>query len=89
MPELKTLHIDNVDDFTQDAFTAVFGKLSTYQGLNKLGIELVVFELDTNKEAILNVLKIHAPTLRHISFAKNKCTNAFMKFICEGLMGMS
>lgn len=30
LPELKTLHIDNVDDFTKEAFVTVFGKLSTY-----------------------------------------------------------
>jgi len=52
--------------------------MATYQGLERIGLELVVFDLEENKDTILNVLKTHAATLKVLSFAKNKCTNAFM-----------
>jgi len=89
LPELKTLHIDNIDDFTKEQFLVVFNKLTTYQGLEKLGLELVPFDLEEQKEMILNVMKLHSATLRHVSFAKNKTTVAFMNYICEGMSCMS
>lgn len=89
LPELQTFVIDNVDDFNQEAFTVVFSKLVTYHGLRRLGLALVVFELETNKEAILQVMKVHHQTLTHISFAKNKVTNTFMQFLGEALSEMS
>lgn len=30
-------------------------------------------------------MKIHSETLTKVSFAKNKVTNAFMQFLCDGL----
>jgi len=89
IPDLAVLDIENIDDFTQEAFTTVFSKLATYQGLEHLGLSLVVFDLDANKEAILNVLRVHSDTLRSISFSKNKVTNGFLDFICEGLAEVS
>jgi hypothetical protein len=36
LPELQTFSVDNVDDFSKDAFLAVFSKLATYRGLDRL-----------------------------------------------------
>jgi len=49
----------------------------------------VNFDLFENREAILNVLKLHAGTLTKLSLAKNKVTNEFMQYMCEGLRGLN
>jgi len=85
LPELKVFRLDNVDDFTEAAFNVVFSKFATYKGITSLALELVVFDLENNKDALLNVMKIHSETLRRVSFAKNKVSNTFMQFLCEGL----
>ena len=78
-----------MDDFTKDAFLAVFNKFNTYQGIDKLGLELVSFDLEENKEVLLGALKIHSGSLTKLSFAKNKVTNSFMTYICDGLAQMN
>jgi hypothetical protein len=85
LPELLTFHIENVEDFTKDNFNAVFKKLEQYVGLEKLVLDLIHFDLEENKEAILTVLRTHAKTLRHLSLARNKISNDFLQRICEVL----
>jgi len=51
----------------------------------KLGLNLLPFELETNKEAILKIMEVHSQSLRVIEFSKNKISNAFMDYICEKL----
>jgi hypothetical protein len=46
---------------------------------------LTVFDLEVLQEGIVNVVKTHAASLRHICFAKNKLTNAFMEAVCDAI----
>jgi len=78
-----------VDDFTKDNFTTVCSHLNNYKGLTRLGLELVVFDLEESKETLMSVLKNHRESLRVLSLAKNKVTNALMEHICDGLKDMN
>ena len=89
LPEMRTFRVDNVDDFTQEQLAVVCNKLQTFQGLEHLGFELVVFDLYENRELLLSILKLHSGSLTKLSFAKNKVSNEFMQFVCEGLQGLS
>ncbi len=57
----------------------------SYSGLERLGLELLAFNLEANKDLILEILKKHRDTLRHVSFSKNKVSNCFLNTICEGM----
>ena len=57
----------------------------TYKGLERLGLELTIFDLEPNKELILDIMKNHAATLRHVSFSKNKVSNEMLRYLCESL----
>jgi len=83
LPELQTFHIENVEAFDKEAFTNVFSKLATYTGLEKLVLDLLTFDLEEQKDVLMNVLRIHVKSLRHLSFARNKIRNEFMQYICE------
>jgi hypothetical protein len=85
LPELSTFHVENVEAFDVDAFGKVFLKFQTYQGLEKLVLDLLVFDLEAQKEMLIGVLKHHSKSLRHLSLARNKISNAFLQFICEQL----
>jgi hypothetical protein len=70
---------------TAELFRSITHKFSLYQGLIKFGISLVEFDLEAQKEHIAKIMVNHAATLRHISFAKNKVTGTFLKFVCEAV----
>jgi hypothetical protein len=78
LPELQTFHVDNVDDFSKEAFNAVFSRFATYKGLERLELQLTPFELEPHKEVLANICRIHFATLKYFSLAKNKVTNALM-----------
>jgi len=59
MPELQSLHLENVEAFDQNNFMAVCQKLSMYQGLEKLVLELLVFDLEQVKEKYVEVVRHH------------------------------
>lgn len=84
LPELQTLIIDDVEAVTKEVFVTIHHRLMQYKGLETFALDLITFELDDTKELILDILKQHADTLRYVSFSKNKVTNSFMQFICEG-----
>jgi len=56
LPELATLHIQNIDSFSKETYELVCARMSTYKGLENLALELVPFDLEENKEYLLNVL---------------------------------
>ncbi len=85
LPDLTTFHVENVEDFTKENFLEVFKKFEQYSGLQKLVLDLIHFDLEENKEAIISVLRTHAKHLRHLSLARNKITNDFLHRICEVL----
>jgi hypothetical protein len=85
LPELSTFHVENVESFDVDAFRKVFQKFQTYLGLEKLVLDLLVFDLEAQKEMLIGVLKLHSKSFRHLSLARNKISNDFLQFICEQL----
>jgi len=85
LPELKSFSVDNVEDFTKEAFAAVFGKFATYQGLEKIQLDLLPFDPSEIKDALVNVIRVHSATLREICLQKNKITNELIAEICEVL----
>ena len=85
LPELTTLHIQNIDEFKIPNFQAIYKKLTTYKGLEKLSIELVSFDLWDIKAELLEILRIHADTLKYFSLARNKVTSDLMKYLCGEL----
>ncbi len=58
-----------------------------YKGLTNLGLELVSFNLEDVKKELLDVLANHSDSLRHLSLARNKISNDFMKAMCQSLTG--
>jgi len=64
LPELETFSINNVEYFNKEMFNIVFSKMATYNGLIKLQFVLLTFELEEVKDALFNVIKLNAGTLR-------------------------
>ena len=85
MPELQTLHIQNVEDFSIENFRVVAQRLLSYRGLVHLGFELTSFDLDDVKEEFFQILRTHSDTLTHLYIGRNKVSNAFMKEMCENI----
>ncbi len=63
-------------------FIHVFGKMMNYKGLERLTLDLLVFDIEEQKGLLVDVLKNHAKTLKHISFARNKFSNEFLEHVC-------
>lgn len=57
----------------------------TYKGLKKFVLELLSFDLEDVKEKYLEILQVHSDSLTHLSLARNKVSNAFMKNVCDVL----
>ena len=57
----------------------------TYKGVKKLVLELLSFDLEDVKEKYLEILQVHSDSLTHLSLARNKVSNAFMKSVCDVL----
>ena len=60
-------------------------RLVSYKGIKKFELELLSFDLEDVKEKYLEILQVHSDSLTHISLARNKITNTFMKSVCEVL----
>ena len=58
LPELQTLHIQNVEDFSIENFRVVAQRLLSYRGLVHLGFELTSFDLDDVKEEFDDATKL-------------------------------
>lgn len=58
-------------------------RLVSYKGLKRLVLELLSFDIEDVKEKYLEILQIHSDSLTHISLARNKVSNSFMKVVCE------
>ncbi|CDW87598.1 UNKNOWN [Stylonychia lemnae] len=85
LPQLKTLSCQNVDDFKKDNFIVVKEHLLTYTGLEKLGLELLQFDLDEVKEDVFQILRHHAATLKKLYIGRNKVSNDFMRELCNAI----
>lgn len=85
LPDLKTLHLKNVEEINEDTFMHIYNKLISYQGLEVLILELVSFDLENNKEKLLDILVKHSQTLRIISLSRNKVTSKLIEYLCEGI----
>jgi len=57
--------------------------LSTYQGLEKLVLDLIPFNLEEVKEKYVEVARLHNKTLKYIGLQKNAISNDFMQYLCE------
>jgi hypothetical protein len=88
LPELATLHIQNLDSFNKEQFLQVYRRLTLYVGLQTLNLELVGFELEEVKNELIEIFRIHGDFLKHLSLARNKVTNEFLKFISLELRGI-
>jgi len=60
-------------------------RLLSYQGLEKLGLELLMFDLDDVKEDLFHILSLHATTLKTLLLGRNKVSNEFMKDLCNAI----
>ena len=60
-------------------------RLVTYKGLKKFVLELLSFDIEDVKEKYLEILQVHSDSLTHLSLARNKVSNAFMKSVCDVL----
>jgi Pyruvate/2-oxoacid:ferredoxin oxidoreductase gamma subunit len=87
LPELQTFHVENVEDFTKENFIKIFNSFEKYVGLEKIVLDLLQFDIEEQKEVVKIVLRTHAKTLRHLSFARNKVSNAFIEDVCQVLAG--
>jgi hypothetical protein len=85
LPELTSLHLQNIDEFKVPNFQAVYKKLTTYKGLEKLALELVSFDLWEIKAELVEILRIHSDTLKYFSLARNKVSSDLMKYLCGEL----
>jgi hypothetical protein len=63
----------------------MYSHLVSYKGLIKFGLELLSFDLEDVKDEYLEILKVHSDSLTHLSLARNKVTNAFIKIMCDVL----
>jgi hypothetical protein len=57
LPHLKTFVLDNVEDFKEQTLKAIASNFLAYEGLESLGLELLTFDLEANKELILDIIK--------------------------------
>ena len=92
LPELTSIHIQNVDELKKENFLAMYRRLVTYKGLTNLTLELLSFDIEEVKQEFLEILYVHSDSLRNISLGRNRVSNQFMKEICsslkEGLAGL-
>ena len=89
LPNLQTFWIDDIEAVTKEVFVTIHHKLMQYKGLETLVLNLVAFDLEDAKDLLLDILKQHGETLTVLSLSKNKVTNSFMSFICEGFAPFS
>lgn len=83
LPDLLTFFVQNLDDFKKENFQVVVKKLTSYRGLQCLGLELLQFELEEVKEDFFQILRTHSDSLTHLCLGRNKVSNALMKEICN------
>lgn len=85
LPALQSFHVQNVEDFKQEQFNAVYQKLITYDSLNRLGLELLAFDIDEVKDKLFDILRMHHRTLKTLLLGRNKVSNQFMKDLCNAI----
>ena len=88
LPHLETLHIKNVDEFNNEFFKELAASLLSYCGLRTFNLELISFDIESVKELYVDILKKHSETLTHISLARNKISDVFIKYLAENFKEM-
>lgn len=61
----------------------VQGRFLTYKGLEKLGLELLSFDLEEVKDDFFGILRNHNASLKHLLLGRNKISNALMEEMCN------
>jgi len=85
LPMLKSFWVQNVDEFKKDQFLAVYQRFMSYNHLNKLGLELLSFDIEEVKEEFFQIIRTHYKTLKTLLLGRNKISNAFMKDMCNSI----
>jgi hypothetical protein len=83
--QLATLHLQNLDLFKTENFQTLRTLLTSYKGLENLGLELLSFDLESVKQDLLLILLAHADKLKRLSLARNKVSTDLMLFLAQGL----
>ena len=58
-----------------------------YKGLRTLGLELVPFDLEDVKKELIEILHVHADSLRKLCLGRNRITVEFLQHLCANLHG--
>lgn len=85
LPPVTSIHIQNCDEFKQQNFLQICSRLVTYKGLKRLVLELLSFDIEEVKDKYMEILQVHSDSLTHLSLARNKVSNSFMKTVCDVL----
>ena len=83
LPELTTFRVLDVSSFNQEMLSRVASKMSTYKGLETLGLELLNFNLENVKEEFFSILRQHSATLKNLYIGRNYLSNNFIKEMCN------
>lgn len=89
IPELRKIHLQNVDGFTKEHFLAMQRRVTSYKGLEHLGLELISFDLEEVKREFMVIMEVHADSLKHLWLGRNKVNNDFIRDICYTLTKVS
>ena len=58
-----------------------------YRGLVTLGLELLKFDLEEVKNLLVEILRVHSDSLRHLWLGRNKISNELLRYISTELRG--